>query len=376
MSVTTSSKPVRYHINAVRPHAWVVRVILRLISRFFTALLTRTTVVGLENIPKDGPAIFAANHSSIYDAILYFAYLPMRTQYVGPGDFRLKYPNRIAAEWTDVILVKRGSADTASLRAMLDTLKTGGFIGLFPEGGTWEKGLYNVKDGAAYLSMIAQAPIVPIAFSGTYDLWRAMFTFKRPEIVMQILPPMSVVPKASRNERKEVLTRASYDLMHRIYDVLTDEELERYKMYMRQQFSGQFALKGTSENYFADARNYAVLAELVSKKNLFSTFHEHLLLPLKPLLHLDEYHSLEAMTAAIDSLYTALVNDVPGYIEYRLGAEAAASILVELAEIQQILATIQDKTVQLRFGVTITEDKDTPITLEPPSVEEATVGAM
>src|SRR5688572_1703901 len=116
----------------------------------------------MENIPTHGHAICAANQSSVYGAILYFAYLPAQTQYVGPGDFRLRYPNRMAAEWTDVILVKRGSSDTTSLRAMLDTLKSGGFIGLFPDGGTWEKRLYDVKDGAAYLSMVAQAPIVPI----------------------------------------------------------------------------------------------------------------------------------------------------------------------------------------------------------------------
>jgi 1-acyl-sn-glycerol-3-phosphate acyltransferase len=372
----TSPKVTRHSVNNIRPHAWIVRFVLRWISRFFTTFLTRTRVIGKENIPATGPAIFAANHSSIYDAILYFAYLPARTQYVGPGDFRLRYPNRMAAEWTDVILVKRGSSDTTSLRAMLDTLKSGGFIGLFPEGGTWEKRLYDVKDGAAYLSMVAQAPIVPIALSGTYDLWKDIFSFKRPEIVMQILPPMSAVPKATRNNRKEILTQGTYDLMHRIYEVLTDAELERYKVYMRQRFTGRFEVKGGTGDWFADAHNYGVLAELVTKKNLFSTFHEHLRLPLYPLMNLRRFHRLRGMRAAINSLHHALLHDVPGYIEYRLGDEAAQKILVELEEIKNTLNLIDDRTVRLRFVVEIEEDKDMPISLDPPPIEEAQVGAM
>jgi uncharacterized protein (UPF0216 family) len=224
--------------------------------------------------------------------------------------------------------------------------------------------------------MISQAPIVPIAISGTYDLWNAIWRFKRPELVMKILPPLPPVPRVSRNERKDVLTRASYQLMHEIYQELTDEELERYKVYMRQGFTGRFEVKDGDESLFANARNYEVLAELVSKKNLFSTFHEHLKIPVIPFLHLHRYRSLAAMRAAVNSLYDAIRYDVPGYIEYRLGKEKELQILAELDEIRSILRSVENRRIRLRFVVEIEEDKNIDITLDPPPVEETTVGAM
>lgn len=362
-TVTPPRKTKRYSVLNVSRRSWFVRFCLRLVSWFFARVMARTKLEGLENIPT-GACIFAANHTSIYDAILYFAFLPRHTQFVGPGDFRLRYPNRMAAEWTDVILVNRGGRDTASLRAMVETLNAGAPLGLFPEGGTWEKGLYNVKDGAAYLSMSCQVPLVPIAISGSYDLWNAIWTFKRPVISMRILPPLPVPPKARGNERKDLLEKTTIDLMHHIYQALEPSELERYKLYMRQQFTGTFSTQDNSILFPADA-NYPLVADLISKKNLFSTFHEHLRLPVKPFLHLDGYHSAAAFKAAVDALYEALAGELNGYMTYRRGEKARDAILLELAAISAILATTDAKTL-LRFQVTI-DELPLEISIEPPT---------
>jgi 1-acyl-sn-glycerol-3-phosphate acyltransferase len=357
-------KASRYSSTNISNVAWFVRFCLRMISIFFVKVMARTRVEGLENIP-DGPAIFAANHSSIYDAILYFAYLPTHTQFVGPGDFRLKYPNRIASEWTDVILVDRGSRDTSSLRAMVDTLKSGSPIGLFPEGGTWEKGLYNVKDGAAYLSISCQVPMVPIAISGAYDLWRKIWTFQRPEIVMKILPPMPMPEKVRGAQRKRMMETLSINLMYHIYDALEPSELDRYKRYMRQEFHGCFDAKDREvQALFPSHQDYALIADMVSKKNLFSTFHEHLKIPVHPFLRPDRYHSALAWQAAVDSLYDALTNVLDGYMNYRRGEKARQQILTELEELSAILAQA-DKRAMLRFKITVTE-QDRPIDIDKP----------
>jgi len=367
-SMITSRKQRRFSVNNVSKTAWIVRGLFRIVGWFFTTFLTHTIVEGEEHIPKNGPAIYAANHASIYDAALYFVFLPFRTQFVGPGDFRLRMPNRMAAEWTDVILVKRGSSDTRSLRAMIDTLKSGSQLALFPEGGTWEKGLYDVKDGAAYLSMIAQAPIVPIAISGTYNLWNDIWKFKRPTITMRFLPPMQPVRKVPRNERKAVLQEASIDLMYRIYQELEEDELERYKVYMRQRFSGKFITRPQSE-LFAKASNYQRVAELVSKKNLFSTFHEHLKLPLTPFLQLRRYHSLKAVRAAVRNIRRALDDDVPGYITYRLGQAAEKQIKAELDEMQSTLEAADNPNLRLRFLVEVQEGTEA-INIDPPQSKD------
>lgn len=349
MDTTAPTKKITKTEPEIRPQAWVIRGILRFLAFMLNTLLTRTTIEGRENIPQEGPAIFAANHSSIYDAIIYYIILPFRSQYVGPGDFRLAYPNRIAAEWTDVILVKRGFRDKGSLKRMLDTLKSGRPLALFPEGGTWEKSLYDVKDGAAYLSMATQAPIVPISISGAYDLWNDIFMLRRPKITVRIQPPMQPVPKARGTERKRVLQQASYDLMSEIYSGLTQDEINRYIIWMRERFNGRFEVKGESD-LFDDAHNYRVLGRLVTKKNLFSTFHQHLELPVYPFQQRDKFHSAAEFRTAVQGLHHALTVELPGYIDYRLGEEANQRLIAELEEIDNTLALAAPE-LQMRFDV-------------------------
>lgn len=361
-STAPPRKVGRYTAANVTRRGWITRWILRLISIVIVRLLTRLKVEGLENIPET-PCIYAANHSSIYDAVLYFAFLPFGTQFVGPGDFRLRYPNRIAAEWTDVILVDRGSRDTSSLRAMLDTLKSGGQIGLFPEGGTWEKGLYNVKDGAAYLSMAAEAPIVPIAISGAYDLWARIWTFRRPVVTMKVLPPMSVPEKTRGAARKQLMEDVSIDLMHRIYTNLEPVELDRYKLYMRQEFTGVFKTVDGA-NAFSEDHDFGLVADVISKKNLFSTFHEHLHLPVRPFMRPDNPHSAAAFKAAADSFHHALTNKLNGYMDYRRGEKARKEVLAQLQDLSDKLAKL-DPSQKLLFDITIKIVGEEP-TIEPP----------
>lgn len=348
-TLAPSRKDQRYTLNNISKTAWAVRFVMRMFIRILVPIFTRTKIEGLDNIPKEGGALIVANHSSVFDGLYYFGYLPFSTQVVGPGDFRLKFPNRIAFEWTDVIMIKRGESDTQSLRAMLDTLKSGGLLALFPEGGTWEKKLYEVKDGAAYMSMNAQVPIVPIAISGAYDIWRDVWTFKRPQITVRVLPPMDPVPKVRRQERKAVLEDATNEMMYRIYQNLTEEELERYKMYMRQNFHGQFVATSTTDA-FDGAMDYPLLAELVSKKNLFSTFHEHLALPMAPFLHRNRFYSAADVKKAVDALHHANVEEVPNYIPYRLSEEAKDQLLAELEDISARL-TKAPTTLNFKFVV-------------------------
>ena len=41
------------------------------------------TILGLENVPIDGPAIIAANHTSVLDSFIVPSVLPRNISYVG-----------------------------------------------------------------------------------------------------------------------------------------------------------------------------------------------------------------------------------------------------------------------------------------------------
>ncbi|NJL94356.1 MAG: 1-acyl-sn-glycerol-3-phosphate acyltransferase [Anaerolineae bacterium] len=210
---------------------------LRPLGRLLQALLTRTTVTGLEHVPQSGAAIYAANHASTYDPIVLMMNLPPEVYAVGPGDFRLLFPANLVVEKLGVIRIQRGEADRDSLKAMLEVLKAGHQLALFPEGGTWEKRLDDVKPGAAYLSLMTGAVIVPIAIGGSYQVWRELLRLRRPRITLHILPPLGPITSTDRKRRAEDLRAASLDLMQRIYDHLPPEEQARYDRHARAQFS-------------------------------------------------------------------------------------------------------------------------------------------
>src|SRR5215510_3867885 len=150
-------------MNNPAPHPFMSAT-LRGGARILLRTLTRTTVTGRENIPASGPLLILGNHRSTIDPILLLANFPPGVAFVGPGDFKLLFPADLIIRWYGLIQVKRSlQLERASLKQMTDILKSGKMLGLFPEGGTWEKPIWEAKPGAAYLSMTTGAPILPIA---------------------------------------------------------------------------------------------------------------------------------------------------------------------------------------------------------------------
>jgi 1-acyl-sn-glycerol-3-phosphate acyltransferase len=70
----------------------ILRWIFRRLGWLLLRLLTRTRITGREYLNTAGPVIFAANHTSTFDALLLITLLPPDTMFVGPGDFKLLWP--------------------------------------------------------------------------------------------------------------------------------------------------------------------------------------------------------------------------------------------------------------------------------------------
>lgn len=344
-------------MNNIPTRARIIRFFFRWLGYIFDKILTRTTVIGLENIPKQGPVIFAGNHASTYDALMGLIYLPTDTQVVGPGDFRFKWPARYAVEQTGIILAKRGSADRESLAKMTDVLKSGGKLALFPEGGTWEKRLDDVKPGAAYLSHLTNAPIIPIAIGGTYQVWWEILKFKRPKISMKFLSPLPPVEIPNRKERQEKLQLASLELMQLIYANLPAEEKARYDLHAHQRFHGK--VECVPDTLKID-ENFSVLAEFISKPNLFHPLNEHAKNEFVVFRQHSQYFSAAKFKIAVDKLHDALKNDFPEYLEYRLGSVKAKRGLVELELLEKIAVQAVELNLALRFVPSVTIE-DTPL---------------
>jgi 1-acyl-sn-glycerol-3-phosphate acyltransferase len=332
----------------------VLRWIFRGAGWLVVRLLTRTTITGREYLETGGPVIFAANHTSTFDALLLITLLPPDTTFIGPGDFKLLWPANLVVKYAGLILMKRGSVDREGLKLMMAALKNGGRLAMFPDGGTWEKPIYDVKSGANYLSHATNARIVPMGFGGTYQIWVRMLKLQFPRVTVRIGPPLPPTGAPDRKRRQDDLQAAAVELMRAIYDLLPPGTQAHYDRQARLTFSGALLFK--PDAITPPDVSFDALAELVSKPNLFSPLYWNARLPVRPFVRSGKYFPAWKMKRAADALQAAFAEgDFASFLEYRLGETKAAEIRAALAAISAATDGAGDG-VKAAFVAMVTEN--------------------
>jgi 1-acyl-sn-glycerol-3-phosphate acyltransferase len=148
------------------------------IARFWAQALVRIsgcslTIRGAENLRKVPVAVYASNHTSYFDTPVIFAALPFQFRILAKKEL---WPIAFIGWYLDrsgqiPIDTRNPHATMSSLGAAVKALRSGMPLFVFPEGKRTLTGeLQEFLSGAAYLAIRAQAPLVPIALSGVYDL--------------------------------------------------------------------------------------------------------------------------------------------------------------------------------------------------------------
>jgi 1-acyl-sn-glycerol-3-phosphate acyltransferase len=136
-------------------------------------LMFKPKTKGLEHIPREGPAILAANHQSFLDDLLLPLVVPRRKViFLAKADYFDKWYLRWFFKGANVIPVRREvrSASEAALRAGVEQLRKSQLLGIFPEGTRSPDGrLYRGKTGVARMALEAQVPVIPVSIVGTYE---------------------------------------------------------------------------------------------------------------------------------------------------------------------------------------------------------------
>lgn len=344
----------------------IARRVLTWIIHYGLRLATRLTVTGREHIPAQGPLLVVANHVSTMDAILLVEAMrgtkipENQLFFVGPGDFKLQFPGNLVVETTGVIRLKRSTkTDLSNLKTMGEVLRGGNAICMFPEGGTWEKSIWDAKPGVAYLSMTTNAAILPMGFSNTYRIWAKVVRLQRPEIQIQIGPVIPPIEQPKeRSKRNEVLATAMQHIMRTIYDLIPRADQARYDDWAARQYhlraerwDGTSATSAT-EIEIADS---AVLSEILQKPNLMEPFVNIAKLPIRPLFQSGKRLAAGTLREAANALLQVLLPTAPfeDYFEYRLGEAKAAQIRTALQALIEVATAHPEATFALHLSSTL-----------------------
>ncbi|MCC7446802.1 MAG: 1-acyl-sn-glycerol-3-phosphate acyltransferase [Anaerolineae bacterium] len=322
----------------------MMRPLMRGFARLMLSLLTRTTITGRENIPASGPLLILGNHRSTIDPMLLLAFLPASTEFVGPGDFKLLFPGDLIIRWYGLVQVKRSTQlERSSLKLMTDILNSGKMLGLFPDGGTWEKPITEAKPGAAYLSMLTGAPILPVGIGGAYRAWDKVARLQRPRLTVNIgkvMPPVQT--PAERSKRSAVLEVATQTITQRIYDLLPTEDQAWYDDMARRRYDLKVEVWrsgwGSAALETIHLPGAAVLGEIMVKPNLISPLVNNAGLPLDPLRYAGMRFAPASVRLAAVSLNSALHGPFADYMEYRLGDAKARQLYTALDALAALTA--------------------------------------
>ena len=153
-----------------RVQHWFARTWSQLILK---TIGIRVHVEGMENVHPSQAAVYAVNHLSAADIPVLYGHLPVQFRILAKKE-KFRYPFM-------VLYLKRSGKipnvkvdDQATHRRMNragDALRKGVPLVIFPEGGRSATGrLQDFMNGAFYVAIRAQAPVVPVAIVGTYDL--------------------------------------------------------------------------------------------------------------------------------------------------------------------------------------------------------------
>jgi hypothetical protein len=234
--------------------------------------------------------------------------------------------------------------DRQGMTMALDVLEQGGVVGTFPEGGIWEATLRQARQGVAWLSAKANAPVVPIGFGGIEGAVSQIGRFRRPHLTMnigQIIPPART--DGAARSRKDALQQNADLIMDRITELVPEDERRvRKQAYIAETFDFTWELTtpdGLTINVpgeieIVDKRG---LSKLFHRPVMMDVFNRNLRLPVRPLVNLRRPSSPADYASAIQPILTYLDSN-PYFFHYRFGHEEGDAMMRGL---NQLLSATQ-----------------------------------
>jgi 1-acyl-sn-glycerol-3-phosphate acyltransferase len=200
VAATTAEALPAADLIPVGPRANVPYRIVRLVGIPLVRLCFRFVVEGRENIPRSGNYVVIANHLNWLDEFTLLYLFPVEPRLHFLADPTILVTRKL--QWWlvrttggYVPVVRERHGDKVLYKHVDRALALGGAVAIFPEGnyGPREGELLPFHKGFAHFAIKAGVPVIPVALSGTKDLW---FRKRIKVVIGPALPTRGADPEA------------------------------------------------------------------------------------------------------------------------------------------------------------------------------------
>ncbi|MGB1801076.1 MAG: 1-acyl-sn-glycerol-3-phosphate acyltransferase [Gammaproteobacteria bacterium] len=186
-------------------------------------LLYRVEVSGMENYEKSGERVLIiANHTSLLDGILLYAWLPETPVFAINTDIAAK---KIFKPFLAFVrLFEMDAVNPISIKSVIKFIKEDHKVVIFPEGRITVTGTQmKIYEGPGLIADKSDATILPITIDGAqYSTFSYMkgrgFVRCFPKIKILVLPPekISIPEEIKGHARRKHAAMKMQDLMHKL----------------------------------------------------------------------------------------------------------------------------------------------------------------
>ena len=175
------------------------------IVRFLSG--AKTTVIGLERIPKDEPVLFVGNHQSYFDIIISYSLMPRLTGYVAKKEIEKIPLLRTWMRYLYCLFLDRDDIREGMKTIVqgIEYIKNDISIAIFPEGTTSKDGvLLPFHEGSLKFAEKSGCKIVPMVQNNTRFLWEMQKPkIRKTHTVLEFCEPIDG-KELSKEERKHL----------------------------------------------------------------------------------------------------------------------------------------------------------------------------
>ncbi|HVL63579.1 MAG TPA: lysophospholipid acyltransferase family protein [Actinomycetota bacterium] len=214
---------------------WVFKAVLKPLLKLAYGI----RVEGLENVPRRGAAIVAANHVSFLDSFFIPLVIKWRkVTYLAKADY-FKSPK---TSWfftcAGQIPCERegGKKSQQSLEIALEVLEEGKLLGIYPEGTRSPDGrLHRGRTGVARLALAAKTPVIPCGLVGTDVVMpknrkypRLFHRGRRIGVVVRFGKPLDFSRFEGRERDRFALRSVTDEIVYEIMQLSGQEYVDEY----------------------------------------------------------------------------------------------------------------------------------------------------